>query len=185
VPIPTPEPGLVISYAYLWHHEHEAGREEGRKDRPSVIVLTVERSANDATVLVVLPITQIAPADPAGAVEIPAAVKRPLGLDDERPGSLLRRATNSIGPAMIFEKSAAVTVMITVSCRRDFSIRSSKPLLHGIAPARQSLRPASDPQIGHVISGEARHSGKRQLNSGLAVFGISLRQLTEARRANQ
>jgi hypothetical protein len=29
VPIPTPEPGLVISYAYLWHHEHEAGREEG------------------------------------------------------------------------------------------------------------------------------------------------------------
>jgi hypothetical protein len=48
MPIPTPEPGLVISYAYLWHHEHGAGREEGRKDRPSVIVLAargwVERS---------------------------------------------------------------------------------------------------------------------------------------------
>jgi hypothetical protein len=43
MPIPSPEPGLVISYAYLWHHEHEAGREEGRKDRPSVIVLAVER----------------------------------------------------------------------------------------------------------------------------------------------
>jgi hypothetical protein len=25
MPIPTPEPGLVISYAYLWHIEHEAG----------------------------------------------------------------------------------------------------------------------------------------------------------------
>jgi hypothetical protein len=49
MPIPTPEPGLVISYAYLWYHEHEAGQREGRKDRPSVIVLSVERPANDAT----------------------------------------------------------------------------------------------------------------------------------------
>jgi hypothetical protein len=84
VPIPTPEPGLVISYTYLLHHEHEAGRDEGRKDRPSVIVLAVERPANDTTVVVVLPITHAAPADPAAAVEIPAAVKRHLGLDDER-----------------------------------------------------------------------------------------------------
>jgi hypothetical protein len=84
VPIPAPEPGLVISYSYLWHREHEAGREEGRKDRPSVIVLAVERPANDATIVVVLPITHAAPADPAAAVEIPAAVKHHLGLDDER-----------------------------------------------------------------------------------------------------
>jgi len=46
--IPTPEAGLVISYAYLWHHEHQAGREEGQKDRPSVIVLAGEREADDA-----------------------------------------------------------------------------------------------------------------------------------------
>ncbi len=84
MPIPTPEPGLVISYAYLWHHEHEAGREEGRKDRQSVIVLAVERPANDTTVVVVLPITHTPPADPANAVEIPTAVKRHLELDDER-----------------------------------------------------------------------------------------------------
>jgi nucleoside-diphosphate-sugar epimerase len=84
MPIPTPEPGLVISYSYLWHREHEAGREEGRKDRPSVIVLTVERPANDTTLVVVLPITHSAPADPTSAVEIPAAVKRHLGLDHER-----------------------------------------------------------------------------------------------------
>jgi hypothetical protein len=32
MPIPTPEPGLVISYAYLWHTEHEAVQEEGRQD---------------------------------------------------------------------------------------------------------------------------------------------------------
>jgi hypothetical protein len=46
MPIPNPEPGLVMSYAYLWHHEHDAGREEGQKDRPCVIVLAVEREAD-------------------------------------------------------------------------------------------------------------------------------------------
>jgi hypothetical protein len=30
MPILNPEPGLVISYAYFWHHEHQAGREEGQ-----------------------------------------------------------------------------------------------------------------------------------------------------------
>jgi hypothetical protein len=75
---------LVISYAYLWHHEHEAGRDEGRKNRPCVIVLTVERPANDTTIVVVLPITHTPPIDPASAVEIPIAVKRHLALDDER-----------------------------------------------------------------------------------------------------
>jgi hypothetical protein len=84
MPIPTPEPGLVICCAYLWHREREAGQQEGRKDRPSVIVLAVERPADDTTVVVVLPITHAPAADPAAAVEIPAAVKRHLGLDDER-----------------------------------------------------------------------------------------------------
>ncbi len=83
MPIPTPEAGLVISYAYLWHYEHQAGQDEGRKDRPSVIVLAVER-ADDATLITVLPITHSAPDDPAAAVEIPAAVKRHLGLDGAR-----------------------------------------------------------------------------------------------------
>ena len=71
MPIPNPEPGLVISYAYLWHHEHQAGREEGQKDRPSVIVLAVEREADDATIVTVLPITHSSPDDPISAIEIP------------------------------------------------------------------------------------------------------------------
>jgi len=83
MPIPTPEPGLVISYAYLWHHEHQSGHDEGRKTRPSVIVLAVERRQGE-TAVVVLPITHAPPVVPAAAVEIPVAVKRHLGLDDER-----------------------------------------------------------------------------------------------------
>ena len=84
MPIPNPEPGLVISYAYLWHHEHQAGREEGQKNRPSVIVLAVEPEADDATIVTVLPITYSPPADPISAIQIPLPVKRHLGLDDDR-----------------------------------------------------------------------------------------------------
>jgi hypothetical protein len=82
--IPAPEAGLVISYAYLWHHEHQAGHEEARKDRPTVIVLAVEREGDGATVVTVLPVTHSAPTNPAAAVEIPRAVKQHLGLDDDR-----------------------------------------------------------------------------------------------------
>jgi hypothetical protein len=108
MPIPTPEPGLVISYAYLWHREHQGGQEEGRKDRPSVIVFAVERESDGATMVTVLPMTHSPPADPASAVEIPFAVKQHLGLDDARswivvaegneflwPGYDLRRLPNS------------------------------------------------------------------------------------------
>lgn len=84
MPIPNPEPGLVISYTYLWHDEYRAGREEGQKDRPSVIILAVERSSDGETIVTVLPVTHSSPADPASAVEIPSPVKRHLGLDDER-----------------------------------------------------------------------------------------------------
>jgi hypothetical protein len=104
VPIPAPEPGLVISYAYLWHREHEAGREEGRKDRPSVIVLAVERPANDATLVVVLAITHAAPADPAAAVEIPAAVKRHLGLDDEPSWIVVAEGNEFVWPGYDLRK---------------------------------------------------------------------------------
>jgi len=43
MPIPTPEPGLVISYAYVWEDEARRGQQEGRKNRPCVIALAVQR----------------------------------------------------------------------------------------------------------------------------------------------
>jgi hypothetical protein len=84
MPIPTPEAGLVISYSYLWHFEHQAGKEEGRKTRPAAIVLATQREDDETLVVTVLPITHSAPTDPATAIEIPAPVKRHLGLDDAR-----------------------------------------------------------------------------------------------------
>jgi hypothetical protein len=82
--IPPPEPGLVINYAYLWHHEHLAGIEDGRKDRPSVIVLCVTPVEGSVPIVTILPITHSAPADASFAIEIPAAIKRHLGLDEAR-----------------------------------------------------------------------------------------------------
>ncbi len=82
--IPTPEVGLVISYAYLWRSEHKAGQDEGLKDRPSVIVLSVERQEDGAVHVTVLPVTHSAPTKPGAAVEIPLPIKRHLGLDDQR-----------------------------------------------------------------------------------------------------
>ena len=104
--LPTPEPGLVIRYSYLWWHEHRQGREEGSKDRPCAILLAVQ-DHDDATRVVVVPVTHTPPARPETALELPAAIKRHLGLDTERswvvlsesnlfewPGPDLRRVGN-------------------------------------------------------------------------------------------
>ena len=87
--LPDPQPGLVISYAYLWHHEHRAGREEGNKSRPCVIVLAIEPRAEGITMVRVAPVTHSPPNDPSIALELPLAVKRHLGLDDDRSWVML------------------------------------------------------------------------------------------------
>jgi hypothetical protein len=79
--LPRPAPGLVISYAYLWRHEHRHGREEGVKARPCAIVLATQTEAADV-VVAVAPITHSPPEDPGLAMALPANVKRHLGLDD-------------------------------------------------------------------------------------------------------
>jgi hypothetical protein len=80
VPLPVPEPGLVIGYAYLWQSEHERGQDEGSKDRPCAIIMTAEAVSGE-TVVTVLPVTHKSPVAANEAVEIPLPVKRRLGLD--------------------------------------------------------------------------------------------------------
>lgn len=81
--LPTPRPGLVIRYSYLWAREQEQGREEGVKDRPCAVLLATRSDDGDLRVIV-LPITHAPPSNPEHALEIPAATKRRLGLDDDR-----------------------------------------------------------------------------------------------------
>lgn len=80
MPVPTPHPGLVISYSYLWVGEHSHGVDEGRKDRPCAIVLR-RQIVEGVSIVSVVPITHTPPADPADAVAMPPGLKRHLGLD--------------------------------------------------------------------------------------------------------
>jgi hypothetical protein len=97
VSFPEPYAGLVIRYSYLWKREFDAGREEGTKDRPCAIVMTVVDEDGDKEVLV-LPVTHSSPADPADAVEIPAATKSRLGLDGERSWIVITEANEFVWP---------------------------------------------------------------------------------------
>ena len=79
--IPPPKPAQVIRYAYLWADEHAAGREEGTKDRPAAIILTMQAASNSLRVAV-LAITHSPPSGTTDALEIPVPIKRLLHLDD-------------------------------------------------------------------------------------------------------
>lgn len=95
--LPTPHPGLVIRYAYLWKREFEAGREEGSKDRPCAIVMAVIDDDGEAQVLV-LPVTHTPPYSVADAVEIPRTTKQRLGLDGERSWIMITEVNEFIWP---------------------------------------------------------------------------------------
>jgi hypothetical protein len=98
VPLSTPAPGLVIRYSYLWHAEHIAGRVEGGKDRPTAIIAAIKtKDAGEARVLV-LPITHTAPARDVAAVEIPATIKRRLGLDADGSWIMLTEWNEFVWP---------------------------------------------------------------------------------------
>ena len=75
--IPKPEVGQVNSY--LWHREATSGAVQGRKDRPCAIIV-----ASDDNEFAVLPITHTPPCSDALVVELPATVKRQVGLDEQR-----------------------------------------------------------------------------------------------------
>jgi hypothetical protein len=80
VAFPDPKPGLIVRYDYLWSHEAAAGRDQG-KDRPTCLVAASDSSSKPRFV-VLLPITHSPPGGDAVGVEVPAKVKRALGLDD-------------------------------------------------------------------------------------------------------
>ena len=97
MPLPTPEPGLVVAYAYLWLAEYEQGREEGTKDRPCAIVLTATDDDGD-TIVTVVPITHSAPQRPDEAVELPLVTKQRLGLDAQRSWVVVSEINRFVWP---------------------------------------------------------------------------------------
>ena len=94
---PIPQPGDVLSYAYLWSHEADAGQEEGLKDRPVAVVVSA-KNADGNTQLLVAPITHSEPRRPQTGIEIPNVVKRDLGLDRERSWIIVNEMNRFIWP---------------------------------------------------------------------------------------
>ncbi len=94
---PTPVPGLVIRYAYLWKREAVFGREEAPKDRPAAIVLTVADESGRPRIYA-LPITHSPPLDADDGIEIPLVTKRRLGLDGEQSWIMLTEANVFLWP---------------------------------------------------------------------------------------
>lgn len=88
---------MVISYAYLWRHEHDQGRDSGAKARPAVIVVTAKDTEGD-TIVIVAPITHSAPNRPEDAIEIPPATKARLGLDSERSWVVVSEVNRFVWP---------------------------------------------------------------------------------------
>jgi hypothetical protein len=97
MPLPRPEPGLVISYSYLWRDEHQQGLEEGRKARPCGVIL-VTADEGGRTVVLVLPITHRPPGRKQDAVEIPPQTKARLGLEGERSWIVVTETNEFVWP---------------------------------------------------------------------------------------
>jgi hypothetical protein len=97
VALPLPEPGLVVSYAYLWRSDFEQGQEEGTKDRPCAIVLIARDDQGD-TIVTVVPVTHSPPQRPEDAVELPLPTKRRLGLDAERSWVVVSEINRFVWP---------------------------------------------------------------------------------------
>jgi hypothetical protein len=93
----APPPGSIIRYAYLWADEHAAGRDEGHKDRPTLVLVVAvhtDHIAAGAARVLVLAVTHTPPRDELDAVPLPQAEKRRLGLDDI-PAWIVTREGNS------------------------------------------------------------------------------------------
>ncbi len=74
MPLPAPEPGLVLSYAYLWRHEHNRELEEGLKVRPCPLVLSAAMQ-DGRIVVTVAPMTHRAPCIRATARNLNSTVQ--------------------------------------------------------------------------------------------------------------
>lgn len=81
--LPTPEPGLVIRFNYLWARKAELGRDNARYARPCAIVVA-RRTSGRVDEVMLVPVTHSPPGDNVMAIEMPPRVKAHLGLDDQR-----------------------------------------------------------------------------------------------------
>jgi hypothetical protein len=72
----APARGDIVLYPYLWAAQHERGENEGRKTRPTCLVLRFHDTVDDIDYLVLLAITSQQPTVKQHAVEVPEMERR-------------------------------------------------------------------------------------------------------------
>lgn len=75
-----PKAGQIIEYHYLWKWQADKGETEGRKKRPSCVVLVVKDQAGNH-LLFIAPITSKEPVTGRQAINIPETEARRANLD--------------------------------------------------------------------------------------------------------
>lgn len=93
--------GQVVLYEYLWAREAESRQRHGRKERPCAVVISIT-DRNGAVRLFLSPVTHSPPAGSGDAIEIPADVKRRLGLDDAPSWLVVTELNTTLIPAPEF-----------------------------------------------------------------------------------
>src|SRR5689334_22050312 len=81
---PSPVGGLVVRYDYLWISERGQGREEGSKNRPCAVVVALPAKDEAPLRAMLCGITHSEPTAYQEGMGIPAAVRRYLGLDEDK-----------------------------------------------------------------------------------------------------
>ena len=77
-----PAAGQVFDYHYLWKWQAERGETEGRKKRPSCVVIVVTNQAGQH-IMFTAPITSKAPDEGRTVLEIPETEARRARLDND------------------------------------------------------------------------------------------------------
>jgi len=76
----VPPQGSIITYPYLWATQRDAGETEGRKSRPTCVVLCIYDAERKIHHLMLLPISSQPPRSDQIALEVPETERRRAGL---------------------------------------------------------------------------------------------------------
>jgi hypothetical protein len=98
VTLPPPQRGDVIRYSYLWADENAKGRDEGRKDRPAVVLALSVMQARGRTRVMVLAVTHSPPRDDTDAVPLSAETRKVVGLGDDPAWVVTTEANSFVWP---------------------------------------------------------------------------------------
>lgn len=95
--LPTPFPGLVLRYAYLWQAIATKGISHVQKDCPC-LVLAVSEQQRDSLTVTVAPIQPFAPPNPAQGVMLPDGTHTRLALEGAQSWVMLTEVNRFIWP---------------------------------------------------------------------------------------